>query len=62
MFKALTSAYNLSKRDAIIWGTNNEQIALKKYQELMGTADAVQTGMSAEITLTLSPSYCGLLT
>ena len=31
LFKELTSTYNLSKKDAIIWGVSNEDVAIQKY-------------------------------
>lgn len=43
LFKRLTNTYDLSKKDAIIWGTVNEQVAICKYTD--GGAEVEPTGL-----------------
>ncbi|XP_062592758.1 uncharacterized protein LOC134254222 [Saccostrea cucullata] len=44
LYKRLCSVYDLSKKDAIIWGTCNEKVAIEKYR-VFGDAVVEQTGI-----------------
>ena len=44
LFKQIFSSYDLSKKDAILWGINNKSVAKKKYCSF-GDAVVEETGI-----------------
>ena len=55
LYKTLCSAYDLSKKDAIIWGMTQEPVAIEKYRQF-GDATVEETGKEMRI-LTISKNF-----
>ncbi|XP_062586339.1 uncharacterized protein LOC134247962 isoform X1 [Saccostrea cucullata] len=60
LYKRLCSAYDLSKKDAIIWGTCNEKVAIEKYRTF-GDAVVEPTGIWLHCNGVLGSSPDGLI-
>ncbi len=56
LFKQMMSAYDLSKKDAIIWGLNNESVAKAKYCTF-GDAVVEETGIY-KVMFVFSSALC----
>ncbi|XP_062583748.1 uncharacterized protein LOC134245490 isoform X2 [Saccostrea cucullata] len=60
LYKRLCSAYDLSKKDAIIWGTCDEKVAIEKYRTF-GDAVVEPTGIWLHCNGVLGSSPDGLI-
>ncbi|XP_061164340.1 uncharacterized protein LOC133205416 [Saccostrea echinata] len=60
LYKRLCSAYDLSKKDAIIWGMCNEKVAIEKYKTF-GDAVVEPTGIWLHCNGVLGSSPDGLI-
>lgn len=59
-FKRLCQAYDLSKKDAIIWGVCNERVAIDKYRSF-GNAVVEPTGIWQHHNGVLASSPGGII-